>query len=191
VTPPGAPVEFALADATIYPFAPESFDLLASRFGVMFFADPVLSFANLRKAMRRTGRLAFACWREARSNPFFMVPLQAVYQHVPKMPQVGPEEPGPFAFASEERVKRILAAAGFSGVAMEPVDLALDVAIGGGLEAAVKSAIEIGPAARALIDHPPETVAAATQAIREALRPFVKGQTVLLDAAIWIVTAKV
>lgn len=191
VTPPGARVEFALADATIYPFVPESFDLLASRFGVMFFADPALSFANLRKAMRRTGRLAFACWREARSNPFFMLPLQAVYQHVPKMPQVGPEEPGPFAFASEERVKRILAAAGFSEVAMEPVDLALDVAIGGGLDAAVRSAIEIGPAARALTDHPPETVAAATQAIREALKPFVNGQTVLLDAAIWIVTAKV
>ncbi|SHN85849.1 class I SAM-dependent methyltransferase [Bradyrhizobium erythrophlei] len=191
VTPPGSPVEFALADATIHPFVPESFDLLASRFGVMFFADPALSFANLRKAMRRTGRLAFACWREARSNPFFMVPLQAVYQHVPKMPQVGPEEPGPFAFASEERVKRILGAAGFSEVAMEPVDLALDVAIGGGLEAAVRSATEIGPAARALTDHPPETVAAATQAIREALRPLVKGQTVLLDAAIWIVTAKV
>ena len=191
VTPPGSPVEFALADATIHPFVPESFDLLASRFGVMFFADPALSFANLRKAMRRTGRLAFACWREARSNPFFMVPLQAVYQHVPKMPQVGPEEPGPFAFASEERVKRILGAAGFSEVAMEPVDLALDVAIGGGLEAAVRSATEIGPAARALTDHPPETVAAATQAIREALRPLVKGQTVMLDAAIWIVTAKV
>jgi len=190
VTPPGSPVEFALADATIHPFVPESFDLLASRFGVMFFADPALSFANLRKAMRRTGRLAFACWREARSNPFFMVPLQAVYQHVPKMPQVGPEEPGPFAFASEERVKRILGAAGFSEVAMEPVDLALDVAIGGGLEAAVRSATEIGPAARALTDHPPETVAAATQSIREALRPLAKGQTVLLDAAIWIVTAR-
>jgi len=191
VSPPGAPVEFALADATIYPFVPESFDLLASRFGVMFFADPALSFANLRKAMRRTGRLAFACWREARSNPFFMVPLQAVYQHVPKMPQVGPEEPGPFAFASEDRVKRILAAAGFSEVAMEPVDLALDVAIGGGLDAAVRSAVEIGPAARALTDHPPETVAAATQSIREALKPFVNGQAVVLNAAIWIVTAKV
>ena len=54
-TPQGCPVEFMLADATIHPFAPESFDLLASRFGVMFFADPALSFANLRKAMRRSG----------------------------------------------------------------------------------------------------------------------------------------
>jgi ubiquinone/menaquinone biosynthesis C-methylase UbiE len=191
VAPAGSPVEFALADATIYPFAPESFDLLASRFGVMFFADPVLSFTNLRKALRRTGRLAFACWREARENPFFMVPLQAAYQHVPKMPQVGPEDPGPFAFASEARVKRILDAAGFSDIAMEPVDLALDVAIGGGLEAAVKSAVEVGPAARALTDQPPELVTAATQAIREALKPFARGQTVPLDACIWIVTAMV
>ena len=190
VTPADAPVEFALADATIYPFTPESFDLLASRFGVMFFADPALSFTNLRKGMRRTGRLAFACWREARENPFFMVPLQAVYRHVPKMPQVGPEDPGPFAFASEARVKRILDVAGFSQVAMEPVDLALDIAIGGGLDAAVKSSLEIGPAARALTDHPPQTVAAAAQSIREALAPLAEGQTVPIDAAIWIVTAK-
>ena len=107
-SPQGLPVEFALADATVYPFAPESFDLLASRFGVMFFADPALSFANLRKAMRNSGRLAFACWQEPRENPFFMAPLQAVYKHVPKLPPLGPEDPGPFAFASEARVKRIL-----------------------------------------------------------------------------------
>lgn len=191
VRPASAPVEFVLADATIYPFVPESFDLLASRFGVMFFADPALSFANMRKAMRRSGRLAFACWREPRENPFFMIPLQAVYKHVPKMPQVGPEDPGPFAFASEARVHRILGAAGFSEVSMEPCNLALDVAVGRGLDAAVKSTLEIGPSARALTDHPPETVAAAAQSVREALTPYVKGQTVPLDAAIWIVTARV
>jgi hypothetical protein len=120
-----------------------------------------------------------------------MTPLQAVYQHVPKMPQVGPEDPGPFSFASEERVQRVLGAAGFSNVAMEPCDLALDVAVGGGLDAAVKSALEIGPSARALADQPPDVVATAAQSVREALAPFVKGQTVPLNAAIWIVTAKV
>jgi SAM-dependent methyltransferase len=190
VTPKGAPVEFALADATIHAFAQDDFDLLASRFGVMFFADPALSFANMRRGLRRSGRLAFACWREARENPFFMTPLQAVYRHVPKMPQMGPEDPGPFSFASEGRVNRVLSAAGFSAITMEPVDLALDVAIGGGLDAAVKSALEIGPAARALAEQPPEVVAAATQSIREALTPRMKGQTVPLDAAIWIVRAK-
>ena len=113
VAPKGLPVEFILADATVYPFEPAAFDLLASRFGVMFFAEPALSFANLRKALKPSGRLAFACWREPRNNPFFMAPLQAVYQHVPKLPQPGPEDPGPFSFASEARVNRVLSEAGF------------------------------------------------------------------------------
>ena len=190
VTPAGAPVEFILADATIHSFAPDGFDLLASRFGVMFFADPALSFTNMRTALRRSGRLAFACWREPRENPFFMLPLQAVYKHVPKLPQLGPEDPGPFAFADPARVNRILSAAGFNEIAMEPCNLALDVAVGGGLDAAVKGALEIGPAARALAEQPREVVAAAAQSVRETLTPHVKGQTVLLDAAIWIVTAK-
>ena len=150
VAPAGLPVEFVLADATVYPFAPASFDLLASRFGVMFFAEPARSFANLRRGMKPSGRLAFACWREPRENPFFMAPLQAVYKHVPRLPPQGPEDPGPFAFASEARVQRILGEAGFTGIAMEPCDLSLDVAIGRGLDAAVQGALEIGPAARAL-----------------------------------------
>jgi ubiquinone/menaquinone biosynthesis C-methylase UbiE len=189
LAPAGLPAEFVLADATVHPFAAENFDLLASRFGVMFFADPSLSFANMRRALRRTGRLAFACWREPRENPFFMAPLQAVYKHVPKLPQLGPEDPGPFAFASEARVHRILGEAGFSDIAMEPCNLALDIAVERGLDAAVQGALEIGPAARALAEQPPDVVAAATNSIREALTPFVKGQAVPLPASIWIVTA--
>jgi SAM-dependent methyltransferase len=189
VAPKGMPVEFMLADATVYPFAPASFDLLASRFGVMFFSDPALSFANMRKALKPSGRLAFACWRDPRDNPFFMAPLQAVYKHVPKLPQLGPEDPGPFSFASEARVNRVLGEAGFRGIAMEPCDLSLDVAVGRGLDAAVQGALEIGPASRALQDQPPDVVAAATASIREALALFASGQSVLLRASIWIVTA--
>ena len=187
--PAEMPVEFVLADATVYPFDQASFDLLASRFGVMFFAQPALSFANLRKALRPSGRLAFACWREPRDNPWLMMPLQAVYKHVPKLPQLGPEDPGPFAFASEARVTRILSEAGFSGIKMERCDLSLDVAIGRGLEAAVESALEIGPASRALQDQPPDIRAAATDSIREVLAPFAKGQAVPLPGSIWLVTA--
>jgi SAM-dependent methyltransferase len=189
IVPAGLPIDFVLADATTYPFEAASFDLLVSRFGVMFFADPVLSFANLRDALRPSGRLAFACWREPRENPWMMTPLQAVYQHVPKLPRPGPEDPGPFAFASEQRVKNILSAAGFSGIAMEPCPLSLDVAIGRGLDAAVETALEIGPAARALEGHPLDVITAATRSIREALAPFVSGQAVLLPGSIWIVTA--
>ena len=189
LTPPDLPVDFVLADATLYPFDPTSFDLLVSRFGVMFFAEPALSFANLRRAMRPSGRLTFACWREPRENPFFLVPLQAVYKHVAKLPQLGPEDPGPFSFASEARVHRILGEAGFQGVAMEPCNLSLDIAVGRGLDAAVTSALEIGPAARALAEQPPDVVAAAANSIREALMPFARGQSVPLPASIWIVTA--
>jgi SAM-dependent methyltransferase len=190
LAPAGLPVDFVLADATVYPFAPESFDLLASRFGVMFFAEPARSFANMRKALRPSGRLAFACWRDPRENPFFMAPLQAVYKHVPKLPQLGPEDPGPFSFASEARVNRILREAGFTGIAMEPCDLWLDIAVGRGLEAAVEATLEIGPAARALFEQPPDVRAAAALSIREALAPFARGQTVPLKASLWIVTAK-
>jgi SAM-dependent methyltransferase len=189
LAPAGLPVDFVLADATVYPFDPASIDLVVSRFGVMFFAEPALSFANMRRALPPSGRLAFACWREPRENPWLMTPLQAVYKHVPKLPQLGPEDPGPFAFASEARVNGILSEAGFSGIAMEACDLSLDVAGGRGLDAAVEAALEIGPAARALDGQPPDVIAAATVSIGEALRPFARGQAVPLPASVWIVTA--
>jgi len=190
IAPVEMPVDFVLADATVYPFDPASFDLMVSRFGVMFFAQPAVSFANLRRALRPSGRLTFACWREPRDNPWLMLPLQAAYQHVPKLPQLGPEDPGPFAFASEQRVQRILSEAGFFGIEMERRDLSLDVAIGRGLDAALETALEIGPASRALEGQPPDLRAAAAKSIREALAPFAKGQAVPLSASIWIVTAR-
>jgi SAM-dependent methyltransferase len=189
--PKDLPIDFVLADATVYPFDPQSVDLLASRFGVMFFADPVLSFTNMRKALRPSGRLAFACWREPRENPWMLAPLQAVYKHAPKLPPQGPEDPGPFAFASEERVNRILSAAGFTNIAMEPYPLSLDIAIGGGLDAAVQSVLGIGPSNRALEGQPAEIRAAAIQSIREMLTPLARGNTVPLAGSIWIVTARV
>lgn len=187
--PKDLPVDFVLADATVYPFEPGGFDVLASRFGVMFFADPALSFANMRKALKPSGRLTFACWREPRENPFFMAPLSAAYKHVPKLPPQGPEDPGPFAFASEARVRRILDAAGFTDIALEACPLLLDAAIGRGLDGAVQGALEIGPVNRALSDQPEHLRTAAANAIREALTPFAKGDAVLLPASVWVVTA--
>jgi SAM-dependent methyltransferase len=190
LAPKGAPVDFVQADATVYPFDPDSFDILVSRFGVMFFAEPAVSFANLRRALRPSGRVAFACWREPRENPWMMAPLQAIYQHVPKLPPQGPDDPGPFAFASEERVRGILREAGFKRIEMEPVALSFDIAIGRGLDAAVQAALQIGPGSRALDGHPPETRTAAAQSVKEMLTPYLSGTRVPLDGSIWIVTAK-
>ncbi|MGN6308579.1 MAG: class I SAM-dependent methyltransferase [Xanthobacteraceae bacterium] len=191
VAPANLPVEFALADATAYPFKAGAADLLVSRFGVMFFAEPARSFANLRKGLRSGGRLTFICWRGPKENPWLMVPLQAVYRHVPRLPPVGPEDPGPFAFASSDRVERILREAGFADIHIAPHDLSLDIAAGGGFESAVETAVIIGPANRALEEAAPEARTAAVEAVRHDLKPFAKGDGVWLGGAIWIVSATV
>jgi ubiquinone/menaquinone biosynthesis C-methylase UbiE len=190
LAPATLPAEFVLADATVQAFEPGRADLLFSRFGVMFFADPPLSFRNVRAALRPDGRLVFACWREPRRNPWMILPLQEAYKHVPRLPEVGPEEPGPFAFAREERVRRILEEAGFASIALEPVDVTLDIAAGRGLDAAVSAAMMIGPVSRALEGQPPEACEAVARSIRAALAAVQKGDTVPLGASVWIVTAQ-
>lgn len=187
--PPGLPIELVQADATTYAFVPGGFDLVFSRFGVMFFAEPARSFANLRRALRPGGRLAFVCWRSPRENPWMMLPLHAAYEHVPRLPELGPEDPGPFSFANTERVRRILDAAGFRSVALEPLDLALDIACNGGLGAAVAAALEIGATSRAIEGQPPEVLAKVAVSIRQALAPHQQGSAVPLAAAAWLVTA--
>ena len=184
---PGA--EFLLADAMTHPFASGAADLVLSRFGVMFFADPALAFANLRNGLKPGGRLVFACWREPKLNAWQMVPLKAACRHVPRLPVTGPEDPGPFAFADPARVQRILAAAGFAEIVLTPVDLDLDLAAGEGFEAGLTTAQEIGAASRALEGQPEALRAAAAEEIRAALAPYQRGQSLPLGAAIWIVEA--
>lgn len=188
-TPPGAPVDFVEGDATVHRFPPADADLLFSRFGVMFFADPALSFGNIRKGMRQGGRVAFACWREREINPSLWVAAQEAYKVVPPPPVLPPDAPGPFAFAGEGRVHAVLGKAGFADIAMRPVDLELDVAAGRGLEEAVRGALEIGPASRAADGQPDEIRKAIAARIRAAYAPHAKGNSVKLPAAIWIVTA--
>lgn len=188
--PVDLPIEFIMADATAYPFDPSAADLLFSRFGVMFFAEPRKSFTNMRRALRRGARLAFACWRDPQSNPWLMLPLEEACRHVPRPPASGPEEPGPFAFADERRVRGILEGVGFGDVGFEAVDLPLDIGIGRGLDAAVQTATGMGPASRALEGQPPELRAAAAESIRAALSRCQIGNAVALPGAIWVVTAR-
>ncbi len=181
--------ELLEADAAAYPF--EQFaDLAVSRFGVMFFGDPAAAFANIRKAINPSGRLLFACWRTHQENEWMRVPLEAALSAgVPPAPPAGPDEPGPFSFADPERVKRILSAAGFAGLTVSPGEFALDIAAGGGLEAAVQQAMTIGAAAALLRKQPESLMGAARAAIEKALRPYERGGTVSLTGAIWLVEA--
>jgi len=186
----GLPATFVVGDATVHKFAAGWADLLISRFGVMFFADPALSFANMRKGLAPGGRVVFACWREPRDNPWLMLPLREAYKHVPRLPDLSPEDPGPFAFADPERVRAILLAAGFVDIVLTRHDLRLDIAAGKGFEAAMATTLEIGPTSRALDGQPEALQRAAAAAIREALQPYRQGQGVWLGASIWIVSAR-
>ena len=187
--PQSQPIRFERADATVYDFEPNGADLVASRFGVMFFADPARSFANLRRGLKPGGRLAFACWREARQNPWVILPLREATKHAPPLPEANPEDPGPFAFASEARVRGILGDAGFADIVLEPHDLELDIAVGAGLDTAVRAAMTIGPTSRMLDGQSDAVRAAATADIRKALAAQARGDSVPLGAAIWMVSA--
>ena len=183
------PVAFILGDAATHVFAPGSFDALVSRFGVMFFADPIEAFANLRGALRHGGRAVFACWRAAKLNAWQMIPLRAALRCVPRLPEIGPEDPGPFSFADETRVRRVLDRAGFADVEVTAIDLEIDLAAGQGFESAMATARSIGAASRAMEGRPEHERAAAVEAIRTALAPLQRGPSVPLGAAIWIVEA--
>lgn len=191
--PAGAPVHFVEGDATVYPFAPASADLLFSRNGVMFFADPAQSFANMRKGLRPGATVTFACWREVKRNPWVFVPLQAAQKALPAQPAeapADPETPGPYSFASEQRVARILDGAGFSDISLRPVEVTLEVGNGNGVEGAIALALIAGPASRLLNKQPDAVRAAAAELIRDAVTPYAKGAAIPMGGSIWIVTAR-
>jgi len=181
---------FVLADAQTAGLGREDFDLLFSRFGVMFFADPTAAFTNLRRALRSGGRLAFVCWQPIQRNPWMLVPTIEIARHVPVSPP-DPNLPGPFAFADPERVRSILSRANFSEVAIQGVELSLAPG-GGDPSRAAEFALEIGPGAAALraAGAGPELRRQAADAIREAFGPFVQDGALRMPASIWLVHAR-
>jgi SAM-dependent methyltransferase len=140
-------VRFERADAQTHAFAPSSFDVLYSRFGVMFFVDPTAAFANLRTALRPGGRAAFVCWQAVPSNPWMYVPVGAAAQVIPLPPPPAPDAPGPFSFGDPERVRGILSGAGFVDVDVAPYEGTLTLPGGGDVDATVEFLLQMGPAA--------------------------------------------
>jgi len=180
---------FLLGDAADLPLHNLGAELIVSRFGVMFFGDPVAAFTNLRTALVPGGRVRFACWRPIQENPWLQIPLHAVYEHAPRLPKPGPEEPGPFAFAEPARVTRALTAAGFTTPSFSRLDIHLDLAAGGTIEDAAIHASETGPAKRALAGQPDDIRARAIESIRRALTPYASPTGVNLAGGVWLVAA--
>ena len=179
-------VRFQAADAQTADFGGEAFDAAFSRFGVMFFSDPRAAFANIRKALKRGGRLAFVCWRPAQDNPVMTAPLNAVLPLIPPLPPSDPTAPGPFAFVDPERVRAILEDARFTDIALRP----FDAQVGGWTpDQALTVAQRLGPLGMVLRENPelrPKVLEAVAAELRRHLQPDGK---VWMGAAVWIVTA--
>lgn len=183
-----ANLSFAEVDASQALFRPE-YDLLFSRFGVMFFDAPAAAFANLRKAARAGGRLAFVCWRTPPENPWASAPIAAARPFLPEMPALDPLAPGPFAFADTDRIGAILGEAGFRDIRIQKFDSTMD--LGADLDEAAAANLRIGPLAIIAPTLDEATRGRVTDAIEEALSCFVLPDgSIAPPLACWLVAAR-
>ncbi len=179
-------IEFHLVDAAEAQFEPV-YDLLFSRFGVMFFADPVAAFRNLRGALADGGRMAFLCWQSVAANPWMAMPFAAARAYLPEPPAQDPRAPGPFAFADADYVRSILRDAGFTRIGIEAVSA--DLVLGSDIEEALTFCARVGPLSRPLAEASKDVRARAIAAVREAFAAHAKGGAVSYGASCWVVTA--
>ncbi len=183
-------VEFSSGDAQTEAFPEGAFDLIFSRYGVMFFADPAAAFSNLRRALARSGRLVFVCWQELGKNPWMQLPMGAALAHLPPPEPAAPDAPGPFAFGDAERVRAILAAAGFAEVTVQALERPILLGGGGTLEDAVRFVLELGPTSRLLQDADEDVRERVRKSVTQVLAAHVSAEGVRLGSASWIVLAR-
>ena len=178
---------FICADAQSYLFKPESFDLIISRFGVMFFDDPVAAFRNMRHAARNNAECRFIAWRSAEENSFMTTAERAASTLLVNMPVRYPDEPGQFAFARWGRVHSILDESGWGAITIEPVDVVCTFPE----SELIHYLTRMGPLGGILqkLDEPTRKNVIAT--IRAAFDPYVHGDEVRFIAACWNVSASV
>ncbi len=183
--------EVELRDAASIKLLPVTADLVFSRFGVMFFADPTAAFMRLREVMKPGGRMLFVAWRRLDENPWFAIPLEAGRPLLPEQPHPEPGLPGPFAFADRDRVTALLTKAGWRDISVTREDVELRLAGQGSLDDAAHLAMSIGPLARALGGADPVLREKVGEAVRQALAPYDTLGGIKLGASVWFVSARV
>lgn len=181
---------FEVADAQDHSFEARSFDLVASRFGLMFFSDPVAAFRNIASSLRLGGRMVFAAWAGPEDNPWFAWPHRIAVARLGAVAPASPDAPGPMAFRNIERVCGILEDAGFSGCKGESVKAELHHPRG--IEAVVQLASHVGPTARVLRERngTAEDKAAILDEIASEFRQFRSGDGIRIPARINIFTGQ-
>lgn len=175
------------SDVATYRFEAQTFDRVYSRFGVMFFVEPIVAFTNIRSSMKSGGRLAFVCWQSAAKNTYMGMPLEIALRHVPTPPPADADAPGPLAFANPDRVRHILSRAGFVDINLEPLETL--VPLGADVPETVGKLIEMGPVSR-LLNNASEDIKARVEIdLGEALAEFQTVNGVMINSATWIVSA--
>lgn len=182
----GTPASFLLADAKTHAFEPASFDMIISRFGVMFFDDFVQAFANLRHAARNDAELRFIAWRSAAENPFMTTAERAAAPLLPNVPARQPNAPGQFAFGDQRRVHRILQEGGWVGIDIRPIDVACTLPE----KELVRYLTRLGPLGVILHEADERTRTKVIETVRAAFDPYVHGAEVRFTAACWMVGAR-
>jgi SAM-dependent methyltransferase len=172
-------VDFIESDALSLALPDRSLDGVYSRFGVMTFRDPIAAFANFRRMMRPSGRLAFVCWRSLEENELDLLPLRAAGL------EQGPD-PAPFSFADSGTIRTTLQAAGFRQITIEAHDERVS---SGDLDATMVVLLSVGALGKIIRENPALRRAADTR-VRAALAARGNQATVALNAATWVVTAQ-
>ena len=179
-------LEFVQADASLWRGS-EPYDLVFSRFGVMFFADPVAAFANIHANLKGSGRLCFICWRLPQDNPWLAVPGAATQPYLSPPPESA--GPNPFAFADQDFVSGVLTEAGFRAPDFSLCEATLT--LGPDVASAIAFLTRIGPLSRVISELEEPVREQALAATETALQPYAGDQGVQLSASCWIVTAGV
>ena len=181
-----APADFISADAQHYVFEPASVDMIVSRFGVMFFDDPVAAFVNLRRAARDDAALRFIAWRSAGENPFMTTAERAAAPLLPNLPARQPGAPGQFAFADAAHVSRILKESGWTAIETRALDVECTLP-----ESDLMFYLtRLGPVGLALQDADDGTRTRVIDVLRTEFQRYIEGDVVRFTAACWMVSAR-
>jgi SAM-dependent methyltransferase len=180
-------VSFEQADAQVYPFEEQAFDLAISRFGAMFFGDPVAAFRNIGRALRPGGRLALLAWQELGNNEWLLAVRGALAAGRP-LPEPPVGAPGPFGLADPSAVRRSLASAGFEAV--ELAEVREPMWFGADAEDAFAFVSTIGPTRGLLGGLDDASAARALEALRATLAAHETAEGVRFDSRAWLITAR-
>ncbi|SDI24799.1 Methyltransferase domain-containing protein [Paraburkholderia phenazinium] len=181
----GSAARFILADVQTHAFEPASFERIISRFGVMFFDNPVQAFENLLRAASSDAELAFIAWRSAADNPFMTTAERAAAPLLPNLPVRRPGAPGQFAFADRQRVDSILEDSGWLGIDIQPIDVQCSLPE----NQLIDYLTQLGPVGLCLQEADQHTRKQVVETVRSAFDPYVHGADVHYTAACWMVCA--